>query len=451
MTEINREKLKVQYQKEMELFERNHKKSGELYKKAQGSLLQGVPMNWMTKWAGSYPVFVAKAKGAHFQDVDGNDYLDFCLGDTGSMIGHAPEPAVKAISEYAAQGTTFMLPTEDAVWNAEELQRRFGMKYWQFATSATDANRFVLRLAREVTQRPKVVVYNWCYHGTVDETVAIIDETTGKTVAKPGSLGPQCDPAITTKVIEWNDVQALEDALKDEDVAAVLAEPVMTNCGIVHPQPGYHEKLRELTKKYGTLLIIDETHTICAGVGGCTKAYGLEPDMVVVGKTVAAGIPAAAYGFSADLGAKAAAAIPPELCDIGGIGGTLAANALSMHAMRAVLSEVLTEKFYDKNIPLAARFNEGVQGVIDKYDLPWNITQLGCRTEYWFRKEPAQNGGQAEAAVDFELDQYMHLASLNRGILMTPFHNMALITAETSQADIDKHTAVFEEIVKNIL
>lgn len=448
---INREKLQVQYAKEVELFEKNHKKSGELYEKAQDSLLQGVPMNWMTKWAGSYPVFVSKAKGAHFQDVDGNDYLDLCLGDTGSMIGHAPDAAVRAISEYAAQGTTFMLPTEDAVWNAEELQRRFGMKYWQYSTSATDANRFVLRLAREVTKRPKVVVYNWCYHGTVDETVAVIDEATGRTIAKPGSLGPQCDPAITTKVIEWNDVDALENALKDKDVAAVLAEPVMTNCGIVHPAPGYHDKLRELTKKYGTLLIIDETHTICAGVGGCTKEYKLDPDMVVVGKTIAAGIPTAAYGFSEELGKKVSDAIPPELCDIGGIGGTLAANALSMHAMRAVLSEVLTEDFYAKNIPLAKRFNKGVQSVIDKYNLPWNTAQLGCRTEYWFRKEPARNGGEAEAAVDFELDQYMHLASLNRGILMTPFHNMALITAETTEEDIDRHTAVFDEIVKNIL
>lgn len=448
---IDRKKLKSQMIKEIEMFEENHKKSGELYKKAKGSLLQGVPMNWMTKWAGSYPVYVASAKGAHFQDVDGNDYLDLCLGDTGSMIGHAPEPAVRAITEYAKQGTTFMLPTEDAAWNGEELNRRFGMKYWQFATSATDSNRFALRLAREITKRKKIVVYNWCYHGSVDETVAVIDEKTGKTVAKPGSLGPQCDPALTTKVIEWNDVTALEDALADEDVAAVLAEPVMTNCGIVHPEPGYHDALRELTKKYGTLLIIDETHTICAGVGGCTKEYGLKPDMVVVGKTVAAGIPCAAYGFTKEVGEKAAAAIPPELCDIGGIGGTLAANALSMHVMRAVLGEVLTQEYYDKNIPLAKRFNEGVQSVISKYDLPWNTTQLGCRTEYWFRKEPAKNGGEAEAAVDFELDQYMHLASMNRGFLMTPFHNMALISAATSEEDIDRHTAVFDEIVSNII
>jgi len=451
MMRIDREKLKAQMASEIKMFEKNHPKSGELFRSAQDSLLQGVPMNWMTKWAGSYPIFVSNAKGAHFQDVDGNDYLDLCLGDTGSMIGHAPDAAVKAITEYAKQGTTFMLPTEDAIWNGAELGRRFGMKFWQFSTSATDANRFALRLAREVTQRPKIICYNWCYHGTVDETVAIIDEATGKTIAKPGSLGPQCDPAITTKVIEWNDIQALENALKDGDVAAVLAEPVMTNCGIVLPDAGYHEELRRLTRKYDTLIIIDETHTICAGVGGCTKEMGLEPDIVVVGKTIAGGIPTAAYGFSEDLGRKVAAVIPPELCDIGGIGGTLAANALSMHVMKAVLEEILTQEFYDKNIPLATRFNQGVQSVISEFDLPWNTVQLGCRTEYWFRKEPARNGGQAEAAVDFELDQYMHLASLNRGILMTPFHNMALICAETTEADIDRHTEVFREIVRNIL
>ena len=451
MGQVNREKLQVQYEKEVQLFERKHPKSGQLYQQAKDSLLQGVPMNWMTKWAGSYPVFVDHAKGAHFVDVDGNRYLDLCLGDTGSMIGHAPDPAVEAITRYVQKGTTFMLPTEDAIWNSEELGRRFGMKYWQYATSATDANRFCLRLAREVTGRPKVLVYNWCYHGTVDETVAVLDENTGQTVAKPGSLGPQCNPEITTKVIEWNDVSALEEALRDEDVAAVLAEPVMTNCGIVHPEPGYHDRLRELTQKYGTLLIIDETHTICTGVGGYTKEYGLKPDMVVVGKTIAAGIPAAAYGFTRELGEKVASAIPPELCDIGGIGGTLAANALSMHAIRAVLSQVLTEEFYEKTIPLATRFNQGVQQVIDKHQLPWNTTQLGCRTEYWFRKEPARNGGEAEAAVDFALDQYMHLASLNRGILMTPFHNMALISAATTEEDIDYHTKVFEEIVTAIL
>ena len=448
---INREKLAAQYAKELELFEKMHPKSGEIFERAKGSLLQGVPMNWMVKWAGSYPVCVATAKGAKFTDVDGNEYLDLCLGDTGSMVGHAPDAAVKAITEYVKQGTTFMLPTEDAAWNGEELQRRFGMKYWQFATSATDANRFVLRLARQVTKKPMIIAYNWCYHGTVDETVAIIDEHTGKTIAKPGNLGPQCDPAITTRMIEWNDIPALEAALKIGDVACVLAEPVMTNCGIVHPDPGYHDALRALTKKYGALLIIDETHTICTGIGGCTKEYNLKPDMVVIGKTIASGIPAAAYGFTEELGNLIVKEIPKEVCDIGGIGGTLAANALTMHAVKATLSEVLTEDFYARNIPLAKRFNEGIQSVISEFNLPWNTTQLGCRTEYWFRKEPAKNGGEAEAAVDFQLDQYMHLASLNRGILMTPFHNMALICPSTTVADIDRHTAVFREIVANIL
>lgn len=451
MTAVNREKLKVAYEKECALFEEIHPKSKVAFERAKGSLLQGVPMNWMVKWAGSYPVCVANAKGAHFQDIDGNDYLDLCLGDTGSMVGHAPDASVKAICEAVQKGTTFMLPTEDAAWNGEELSRRFGMKYWQFATSATDANRFVLRLARQVTKKPIIVAYNWCYHGTVDETVAIMDENTGKTIAKPGNLGPQIDPALTTRMVEWNDVDALESALAKGDVAAVLAEPVMTNCGIVHPAPGYHDALRKLTKKYGVLLIIDETHTICAGVGGCTKAYDLDPDMVVVGKTIASGIPAAAYGFTEELGKKVEAEIPYALCDIGGIGGTLAANALTMAAMKATLGEVLTQDFYDKNIPLAAKFNDGIQSTIDKFSLPWNTTQLGCRCEYWFRKEPAKNGGEAEAAVDFELDQYMHLASLNRGILMTPFHNMALISAATTEADINRHTAVFKEIVEAIV
>jgi glutamate-1-semialdehyde 2,1-aminomutase len=451
MAAINREKLKIAYEKECLLFEENHPKSKEAFEKAKGSLLQGVPMNWMVKWAGSYPVCVKEAKGAKFTDIDGNEYLDLCLGDTGSMIGHAVEASVDAICEYVKLGTTFMLPVEDCAWNGEELTRRFKVKYWQFATSATDANRFVLRLCREVTGKKKILAYNWCYHGTVDETVAIIDEKTGKTIAKPGNLGPQVDPSETTVMIEWNDIPALEAALKTGEIACVLAEPVMTNCGIVHPDPGYHEALRELTRKYGAYLIIDETHTICTGVGGYTKAYNLDPDAVVVGKTIASGIPAAAYGFSEELGNKIAAAIPYELCDIGGIGGTLAANALTMHVMKTTLSQVLTQDFYDKTIPMATRFNEGVQEAINEFDLPWNTTQLGCRTEYWFKKIPAKNGGEAEAAVDFELDQYMHLASLNRGILMTPFHNMALITSATTEADIDRHTAVFREVVKQII
>ncbi len=324
------------------------------------------------------------------------------------------------------------------------------MKYWQFSTSATDANRFVLRLAREATGRDKILAFNWCYHGSVDETVAILDKNSN-VIAKTGSVGPQVSPALTTKLIEWNDVEALENALKDRDVAAVLAEPVMTNIGIIHPIEGYHKALRDLTKKYGTLLIIDETHTICTGIGGYTKAYGLEPDAVTIGKTIASGIPTGAYGMTEEFGENAAGNKREQYEDVGGVGGTLAANALSMAAMRATISEVFTQEFYDRNIPLAEHFNDGVQSIIKEYDLPWNTTSLGCRTEYWFRKEPAKNGFEAEAAFDDSLDKYMHLASMNRGILMTPFHNMALITEDTTEEDVDCHTKVFHQIVINIV
>ncbi len=446
---INRDLLQEQFNNEIRIFEERHQGSAQLFNIAKGSLLQGVPMNWMVKWAGSYPIFVKEAKGAHFKCVDDLEYIDFCLGDTGSMVGHAPEAAVEAISEYCRKGTTFMLPTEDAIYNAEELNRRFGMKYWQFTTSATDANRFSLRLARQVTGRPKVLVFNWCYHGSVDESFATLDGE-GKVVAREGNLGPQIDPFYTTNVVEWNDIDALEKALRNEDVAAVLTEPVMTNIGIVHPSSGFHKALRELTKRYGTYLIIDETHTICTGIGGYTKEYGLEPDIVTLGKTIASGIPTGAYGFSEEFAQKATRIIQKEVCDTGGIGGTLAANALSMAAMRATLSKVLTEDFYRRNIPLATSFNEGVQSVMKEFDLDWNTTQLGCRTEYWFRKEPAKNGSEAAAACDFLLDQYMHLATMNRGILMTPFHNMALICQDTTEEDIDQHTKVFREIVGEI-
>jgi glutamate-1-semialdehyde 2,1-aminomutase len=448
--QVSREKLEKQYQEERELFIKKHPESGKLYEKAKNSLLQGVPMNWMIKWAGSYPVFVKEAKGAHFTDADGNRYIDFCLGDTGSMVGHAPDRAVEAICEAVKKGITFMLPTEDAIYNGEELGRRFGLKYWQFTTSATDANRFALRLCRLITGRSKVVVFDMCYHGSVDEAFATLNGE-GQTVAREGNIGPQIDPGMTTKVVEWNDFEGLKKALEAGDVAAVLAEPVMTNIGIVHPVEGYHDALRRLTKEYGTLLIIDETHTLCTGTGGYTRAYNLKPDMVTLGKTIASGIPTGAYGFTRELGERIADSIELEHCDVGGIGGTLAANALSMAAMRVTLSEVLTEDFFARNIPLAQRFHEGVQGVIKEFDLSWNSTLLGCRTEYWFRREPARNGREAANAVDFLLDQYMHLACMNRGILMTPFHNMALITADTKEEDIDYHTRVFREIVSSII
>ncbi|MBD8006283.1 aspartate aminotransferase family protein [Bacillus norwichensis] len=447
--EINKEKLAQLLEKELELFEKKHPKSKELFEQAKSNYIDGVPMNWMVKWAGSYPVFVKEASGAYFTDVDGNKFIDFCLGDTGSMTGHAPEGAVPAITERIQNGVTFMLPTEDAIWVGKELKKRFGLPYWQVAISATDANRFSLRLARHITKRKYVLVFNYCYHGTVDESFITLED--GKLSSRAGNIGPQVDPTETTKVVEFNDIEALEKALAPGDVACVLAEPVMTNIGIIHPEPGFLEALREITRRTGTLLIYDETHTMSAGPGGYTGAHGLEPDMLTVGKAIGSGIPTAVYGFSEEVAQRMKGLISLEDSDTGGIGGTLAGNALSMAAMRATMENVLTDEFYERNISLAEQFSAGVESVIKEKNLPWIVKRLGCRTEYWFRETAPRNGGEAAAAVDFELDRYMHLYALNRGILMTPFHNMALISSQTKETDVDYHTQIFRESVESLL
>ncbi|USG66640.1 aspartate aminotransferase family protein [Brevibacillus ruminantium] len=446
---IDRPRVKEKLEKELKLFEEKHPRSKALFERAKANFIDGVPMNWMVKWAGSYPIFVDRGEGAYFTDVDGNRFIDFCLGDTGSMTGHAPEGAVPAIVERIKNGVTFMLPTEDAIWVGEALTKRFGLPYWQVAISATDANRFSLRLARHITKRKYVLVFNYSYHGTVDE--AFITLKDGVAESRSGNIGPQVDPTQTTKVIEFNDIEALEKALAPGDVACVLAEPAMTNIGIIHPEPGYLEALREMTRRTGTLLIYDETHTMCAGPGGYTGAYGLKPDMLTVGKAIGGGIPTAVYGFSEEVAKRMRGLISLEDSDTGGIGGTLAGNALSMAAMRATLENVLTEEAFERNIALAKRFAEGVESVIEEKRLPWIVKRLGCRTEYWFRETPPRNGGEAAAAVDFELDRYMHLYALNRGILMTPFHNMALISSQTAVEDVDYHTEVFRQSVESLL
>ena len=434
--------------REQKKFVDERPKSKALFERARKSLVAGVPMNWMVKWAGAFPPFVREAQGAHFFDVDGHRYTDFCLGDTGAMTGHSPFATVKAVEEQARRGITLMLPGEDAIFVAEELQKRFALPFWQFALTATDANRFSIRLARQITGRPKILVYNWCYHGTVDETFVTLraDGTAGP---RPGNIGPPVDPAVTTTVVEFNDVAALERALAAGDVACVLAEPAMTNVGIVHPQPGYHQALRELTRKHGVLLVIDETHTICAGPGGYTRAENLEPDVIVFGKAIGGGIPGAAYGFSQEVADRIVAKQQLENCDVGGIGGTLAANAVSLAAMRATLTKVLTKDAFDRMIPMAQRWTAGVAKAIKDAELPWHVTRLGCRAEYMFGPEP-KNGSEAHDAMDFELERFMHLYAMNREILLTPFHNMALMSPQTEEDDVDRHTKVFRDAVKEL-
>jgi glutamate-1-semialdehyde 2,1-aminomutase len=445
---VSRAALAALQAREEERFAHEHPRSRGLAERAREHLVAGVPMHWMAKWAGGFPLFVAEARGARFTDVDGHEYVDLCLGDTGAMSGHAPEPTLKAIAEQSATGITTMLPTEDALWCAAELSRRFGLSHWQFALTATDANRFVVRLARHLTRRPKILVFNWCYHGTVDETFASL--VGGHVESRRGNLGPPVQPAETTRVVEFNDVDALKRELSGEDVAVVLAEPALTNIGIVHPDDGFHETLRELTRRHGTLLAIDETHTICCGPGGYTAAHGPEPDLLTIGKPIAGGVPASAYGFTADLAERVAASIELEDVDVGGVGGPLAGNALSLAAMRATLGEVLTEEAFARMIGLAERFTAGVERAIAESGAPWHVTRLGCRAEYLFAPTRPRNGGEAHASGDTELERYMHLHALNRGVLLTPFHNMALVSPATTEPGVDRHTEVFREAVTEL-
>ena len=446
---IDRQRLAELHALEEQRFVDTHPRSAARAADARNGLLGGVPMAWMTRWPGAFPLFFDHAEGARFTDVDGIEYVDFCLGDTGAMTGHALPQLADALAAQARRGITTMLPSTDAAWVGDELARWFGLPVWQMAMTATDANRFVLRFARYLTGRTKVLVFDWCYHGSVDETLVTLDAN-GRAVARQGNIGPQVDPDLTTVVVPFNDIPALEAALATGEIACVLAEPALTNIGIVLPDPGFHTALRHLTRQHGTLLVIDETHTICAGPGGATAAWGLEPDFFVIGKTIGGGMPAAAYGCTAEIAARLNQLLADKSIDTSGVGGTLTGNALALAAVRATLSTTLQAADFDVMIPMATAWTGGVQRTIDTHGLPWNVQQLGGRAEYWFCPPP-RNGAHAAAAVDHELDAFMHLWAVNRSILLTPFHNMALMSPHHSMADVDLHTDVFAAAVEALV
>jgi glutamate-1-semialdehyde 2,1-aminomutase len=447
-TKIDLQRLSLAMEREEADFVAQHPKSQQLAQQAKVGLLSGVPMPWMVRWPGAFPLFVDDAKGSSFTCADGHSYIDFCLGDTGAMTGHSVEALATAVGAQLKRGLTTMLPTADAQWVANNLSERFGLPKWQFAMTATDANRFVLRFARHLTKRPKIVVHDWCYHGTVDETLVVLDDK-GRTVSRPGAIGPQVDPGLTTVAVPFNDLDAMEKALAAGDIACVLMEPALTNIGIVLPNDGYVQGVRDLTRKYDVLLIIDETHTICAGPGGCTREWGIDPDFVVIGKTIGGGIPVAAYGMSAVIARRLEALMVGHDLDVSGVGGTLTGSALAMSAMKATLSSSLLEKDFLQTIGLATAWAEGVKNVCVDFDLDWHVQQLGCRAEYWFCPPPV-NGAQAAASVNPELEAYLHLAALNRGILLTPFHNMALFSVFHSIEDVLKHTDAFRDCISAI-
>ncbi|MGV9245721.1 transaminase [Streptomyces sp. NPDC003710] len=447
---MDRARLRQLLARESAEAERRNPRSRAAYERAE-HLFGRVPMTWMNKTAGAFPRYLATARGARVTDIDGHDYIDFCLGDTGAMAGHSPDAVARAVHRRFAElgGATAMLPTEDAEWVGAELTRRFGLTRWSFSLTATDANRWAIRLARAVTGRPKILVNSYSYHGSVDESLIVVGPD-GRGTARPGNVGAPCDVTLTSRVAEFNDLDQLEGELAHGDVAAVLMEPALTNIGIVLPEPGYLAGVRELTRRTGTLLINDETHTFSAGPGGCTAAWGLEPDLLTIGKAIGGGIPAGAYGLSAELAERLLGREDLDLVDMGGVGGTLAGNALSMAATRATLEHVLTDEAFAGMAKLSRRFEDGVRSCIERRELPWSVSRLGARTEYRFANPAPRTGTESAAASDSELEDYLHLFLANRGVLLTPFHNMALMCPATTEEDVDTHTEVFDAALSEL-
>lgn len=435
-------------------FAEAHPRSAEAWARGRQHFLYGGPSHWMRRWAGGFPVYVDEARGCHLRDIDGHGYVDFCLGDTGGMCGHAPEAVTRAAVRQLEHGTTHMMPTEDSLWVGEELTRRFGLPYWTLTTSATDANRGAIRISRMMTGRDKVLVFSGCYHGGVDE--AHVELRDGKMRMRNMIHPNGVDHARVSKVIEFNDAEALEEALAHEDVACVLMEPLMTNFGMIPVEDGFHDAVREATRRTGTILIIDETHTLSCGPGGYTGLHGLEPDIFVAGKAIAGGIPAGIFGVSEEVATRLWNEVPhvdPRERQSAhfGVGGTLAGNALTVATMRAVLSEVLTAANYDKMIRYADRLASAARDVIAGHNLPWHVTQIGARVEIMFSPKSPRNGADVVATRRGDLETLLHAFYMNEGVLVTPFHTMLLMCPATTDADVDKHTEVFLRFADMVL
>ena len=434
--------------REAEIFRKARPKAEAALSGGIAGFLDGVPMHWMLDWPTPFPILVEKARGATITDVDGNRLDDFCLGDTGSMFGHSPRPVAKAIRRQAERGLTYMLPSEDALVLGRLLTEKFGLPHWQIATTATDANRLALRIARAVTGRPKTLVFNGCYHGSVDETMVRLKD--GKPVNRQGLAGEFRDLTEATKVVEFNDLPALERALAEGDVSCVITEPVLTNSCMVLPEPGFLDGLRELTRRAGTLLLIDETHTISTGLGGYTKTHGLGPDLFVLGKPVAGGVPASVWGMSDAVAERYAAYNRAKEPGYSGMGTTLSANPLQFAAMRATLEDVMTAENYAHMEGLAARLEAGFDAAIERHGLPWHVARVGARVEFICAPGPLRNGSEAEAAHAPALEAAIHVALVNRGTLIAPFHNMMLISPATKKKQVDRLIAAFGDIAAEL-
>jgi glutamate-1-semialdehyde 2,1-aminomutase len=442
---IRRAAIETMLATERHHYAEGNRRSAALAARSAAHWLNGVPLHWMSDWSLPFPLFVAAARGAELQDVDGHVYADFCLGDTGAMFGHSPQPVAAALAARVGRGLTAMLPTEDAAVAGELLAAHFGLPFWQMTQTASDANRAVLRWARALTRRPKVLVFDAAYHGAVDDTFVAIDGP--RTVNRPGLVGQAADLAQVAVCVPFNDLAAVERALRTRDVACVLTEPVMTNCGMVLPEPGFHEALGNLARRHGALLAIDETHTLSSGPGGFTRVAALQPDFMVIGKAIAGGVPCGVYGFTAEIEERIRGVLAQKPAGHSGIGTTLAGNALAAAALRANLQHVMTPRAYEHMLTMAERLEDGLEGMIEREALPWHVCRVGARLEVNFARTPPRTGRESLAAGPGPLADAIRLYLLNRGLVITPFHNMMLLSPETTAPQVDRLAVTWSQCI----
>ena len=436
---IDSETLRRLLERERATFVSTHPESARLARASATHWLNGVPMHWMGDWSTPHPLFVRHAQGVELEDVDGNTYVDLCLGDTGAMFGHSPPAIARVLAEAGARGITSMLPAERVARVGEKLAATFGLPFWQMTQTATDANRYALRWARAITGRPRVLVFDGCYHGTVEETlVRAAPQTQGEggARARAGLIGMNHDVGATTDAVPFNDAAAVERVLARGRTAALIAEPVMTNIGMVLPEEGFLHELRALTRKHGVLFIVDETHTLSTARGGYARAHVLEPDIWVCGKAIAGGMPCAVFGFTAEVEAGMRRVQRENAGGHSGMGTTLSANALALACLESCLDELMTPSNYAAMEATASYLSEGLGRVFAEEALDWHVARVGARLEFGFGKPP-RNGAESERAAWPELEHAIHLYLLNRGVLLTPFHNMMLCSPVTTTAHAD--------------
>jgi glutamate-1-semialdehyde 2,1-aminomutase len=446
-TALSSDRIAALQQAERERFVATHPQSMALARTAQAHYLFGVPLHWMRDWPSPCSLFVQHARGITLTCADSLAYADFCLGDTGAMFGHSPAPLAQALAQQAADGLTCMLPTARAVAVGQGLQRVFGLPRWQMALTASDANRFVLRWARAITGRPQLLVFDGCYHGAVDDTLVDRDPASGATVPRPSVLGQVHNHAAFTRVVPFNDLPSLEAALARGDVACLLAEPALTNFGLVPPAPGFWAAARELCRAHGTLFVCDETHTISTALGGYARAHGLAPDFLVVGKAVAGGLPCAVYGFTESMAQRMAGAKEAAPEGHSGIGTTLSGNALTLAALEAALDHLHTAANYTHMLALAGQLERGLNERIARARMPWTVTRLGARMELQFMPHTPRHAQDVREHAQSELEALTHLFMLNRGVLLTPFHSMLLVSPATTAQDVDRLLRVFDALL----